>query len=286
MNPRNPQSTPELREATWRLWLAYRGTRYSGWQAQKNGVRTVQAEVEKALAHISTGPFTLRAAGRTDAGVHARGQALSVRLRCRLDERKMVLAMSSLLPDDISVTRADEMPARFDAKSHAIGKRYVYRIHQGLSASPFTRPLRWHIRRPLDLDAMIEAAGHFVGEKDFESFRSAQCDAAHARRMLWRVSVQPSRGGLAMDIRGNAFCRNMVRVMVGTLVEVGLGKIAAADLPAIFEARNRQHAGATAPAQGLFLDRVYYPDAMAGAEIPEGVEFPRYPVTEDFWPPT
>jgi tRNA pseudouridine38-40 synthase len=132
---------------------------------------------------------------------------------------------------------------------------------------------------------MQAAARDLVGELDFESFRSAQCDAAHARRTVWKVGVSQTRGGIVVEVRGNAFCRNMVRIMVGTLVEVGLGKRADNSLVALLAARDRRLAGVTAPAQGLFLERVFYPDEMEGAEIPSGVRFPRYPIEPGFWPP-
>ena len=289
----------DKRTVTWRLVVAYHGRHFLGWQAQA-GARTVQSVLEEALAALAGEPVPVRAAGRTDAGVHARGQVVSCRFASRVPAHKMVLALGSQLPEDVSVLRADEMPAGFDAKRHSVAKRYVYRVLNQTPKDPFWCDRTWHVRGALDVEAMRAAAAHFVGEKDFESFRSAQCDAVHARRYLWRVSVDSHSAGcgdagartaqsggslLEIDVRGNAFCRHMVRIIAGTLVDVGRGRYRADDIPRMFEARSRDAGGITAPAGGLTLEKVFYPDDMDGADLPPDARFPGWPTTAETWPP-
>lgn len=272
------------RTVTWRLRLAYHGGRFAGWQAQA-GERTVQQELERALAVLAGEPVVARAAGRTDAGVHARGQVVSCRFTSSVPARRMVLALNANLPDDVSALAAEEMPAAFDAKRHSIGKRYLYRVLTSVPRDPFDGGTSWHVKGELDVEAMRAAATYLVGEHDFESFRSVHCDAAHARRYLWLVDVRREGERVLVEVRGNAFCRNQVRVVAGTLVDVGRGRHAPDDVKRMLEARDRTQAGVTAPAHGLFLEEVYYPDALEHAGIPEGAVFPRYPVTSEMWPP-
>jgi tRNA pseudouridine38-40 synthase len=274
---------PERSERTWRLVVAYDGTRFLGWQKQE-GERTVQAVLEAALSAVANETVLCRAAGRTDAGVHARGQVVSTTFSSRVPEEKMVLALGSQLPDDVSVIRADIVRA-FDAKRYSVGKRYVYRIHNAPWRDPFRAPTSWHVRQKLDVDAMRDAAVHFLGERDFESFRSQHCEAAHARRYLWRSTIHVRGELLEYEVRGNAFCRHMIRCLAGTLVDVGRGRFTPDDVAVILEARDRTRAGVTAPALGLTLEEVYYPDALAHAEIPVDAMFPGYPVAPEDWPP-
>lgn len=273
----------ERRLRTWRLVIAYHGRRFVGFQAQE-GERSVQGELERALSALAGEPVRVRGAGRTDAGVHARGQVVSTRFASRVPTEKMVLAAASQLDDDLAVVRADEMFDAFDAKRHSIAKRYVYRIHTQAWRDPFGGSTSWHVRHRLDVDAMMEAAGAFVGELDFESFRSQHCDAAHARRFLWQSEIRQEQGQLVYEVRGNAFCRHMVRCLAGTLVDVGRGRFTPADMTRLLAARDRTVAGVTAPPQGLTLEEVYFPDAIAHAGIPAGASFPGWPVTPTSWP--
>ncbi len=270
--------------------VAYHGRRFHGFQVQP-GRRTVQGVLEAALVQLCGGaPVELRAAGRTDAGVHARGQVVSVRMTTGVPDGKMVLALASVLPDDVAVLRADRMPLGFDAKKFSIGKRYVYRVRNGVPRDPFVDEVAWHVRARLDLDALRTAAAHFVGEKDYESFRSTGCDAAHARRFLWRVDVAEEAlvtgRLLSIEVRGNAFCRHMVRTIAGTLVDVARGRYRVDDVPRMFAARARAQAGVTAPPQGLTLEEVWYPDTARGAGIPDDAVFPGWPIEPEDWPPS
>lgn len=273
--------TPKFQH-TWRLWIAYNGTRYCGWQFQPDQP-SVEAELQKALLKLTQENVILTVAGRTDSGVHARGQVVSCTFQSRFDGRGLVLALASVLPSDIAVWRADVVKSGFSAKRHSIGKRYVYRIRQALASDPFDLTTCWHFRQNLNIEAMQKAAMCLIGEHDFESFRSSQCQAEHARRYVWMLDVQSVKEGLTIDVRGNAFCHNMVRIIVGTLVDVGLGKIQSARVVEILASRNRLLAGRTVPARGLTLQEVYYADTLHSAQIPQGARFPRYPVTEEIF---
>lgn len=265
-----------------RLHISYVGTDFSGFQAQDNA-RTVEAELKKAIFAVTGQDVKVNVAGRTDAGVHARGQVVSIQLNTRLLPRQLTLALSANLPKDVSVWRIDQMPLGFDARRQSVGKRYVYRISQGLVADPFLAKNALHVRESLDVDAMATAAKYFEGEHDFSSFRGSLCNAAHAVRFIWQVGVKKLDSLIEIDVRGNAFCLNMVRIMVGTLIEVGKKKRVPEDVMRALLGKDRRLAGVTAKAHGLTLERVYYPDDLASADIPATATFPRFPVSDRSW---
>ncbi len=237
----------------------------------------MQQVLEEALTSLATEPVRVRAAGRTDSGVHARGQLVSATFSTRVPPEKMVLAAGSRLPEDVAVVNAAVVPDRFDARRDSIAKRYVYRVHNHPAKDPLHGDQRWHIRAALDVAAMRHAARALVGEHDFEAFRAADCQAAHARRYLWCVDVVDRAPLLEIDVRGNAFCKNQVRIIAGTLVDVGRGRLRAEDVAAILAARDRTLAGVTAPPCGLTLDEVYLAADAARAGIPPDARFPGWP---------
>lgn len=255
--------------------VGYDGTRFSGWQRQA-GQRTVQKCVEQALSTVARMPVAVRVAGRTDAGVHARGQRISCRWQLELPLDKLLRAMTALLPDDIVISALDTRPDDFEIKRDNLGKQYVYRIHSAAYRPLFLRPYVWHWRGQLDIDAMRSAAAHLVGEKDFDSFRNAGCQDKHAHRTIWSLGLEQKQELLEIEVRGNAFVRGMVRVIAGTLMDVGRGRLAAQDIPKILEARDRRCAGVTAPAKGLTLERVYLYEEEVQAEIPDWASWPGF----------
>lgn len=246
-----------------RLLIEYEGTRYVGWQAQENGP-SIQAEIVRAIAAISRESATLHVAGRTDAGVHALAQVANFRTESRIPAERFAPALNSVLPDDVSIHRSDEVPLAFDARHSARGKRYRYRVYHARQPASLESARAWYVRRPLVLEPMREAASMLVGELDFEAFRSAHCDAAHARRHMHSITVEAQPRppvGTTVDItfHANAFCRHMCRIIAGTLVEVGTGQRPAASVREALEKRQRALAGITAPAHGLTLLEVLYP---------------------------
>jgi len=241
-----------------KLVLSYDGTRYVGWQVQPNGP-SIQAEVERALGTLHKVPVRVTGAGRTDAGVHALGQVASFAVERPLPVSAYVKGMNALLPDDVAVREAEVREAPFDARRDARGKRYRYRIENLPTRSPLGRLQAWQVFRPLDVAAMQAAAAPLLGRHDFGAFRAADCEAAHALRELRRLDVLAHGDGrIEVVAEATAFLKHMVRNLVGTLVEVGLGARAAASMGDLLASRDRKLAGRTAPPQGLLLDEVFY----------------------------
>lgn len=241
-----------------KLILEYDGTRYVGWQVQRNGP-SVQAEVERALATLHRAPRRVTAAGRTDAGVHALGQVVSFPEAAPLPLAAYVKGMNALLPQDVAVRAASLEADAFDARRSASGKRYRYRIVNGATRAPLCRLQAWQVFRPLDLGGMRAAAAPLVGRHDFAAFQAADCEARHAVREVRRLEVLSGMGPeLAVVVEATAFVKHMVRNIVGTLVEVGLGRRDPAGTPGLLASRDRTQAGRTAPPQGLVLEEVFY----------------------------
>ena len=242
-----------------KLTVAYDGTAYAGWQVQPNGT-TVQAVMEEALAKILQEPVRLRAAGRTDAGVHAREQAVDFADSGRRDMETIVRGGNACLPEDIRILSAVEVPGRFNAQRDTKEKVYRYFLHLSPVASPFFSRYSWRIESPLDLDAVREGLSHLVGEHDFTSFRGQGCNARSPVRTIFRAEVAQHDvpGFLSIDVAGAGFLRHMVRNIVGTVVNAGKGKHSADRVGEILRARDRSAAGVNAPPHGLFLWHVSY----------------------------
>lgn len=246
------------RTKTFKLIIEYDGSGFHGWQRQKND-RTVQETIEKALLRMTREPVTLIGSGRTDAGVHARGQVASFQTASRLDATVFLNGLNSLLPDDVSICGCTQMADSFHARFDVRSKHYRYHILNRAIAPAIGRQFVWHIRKPLDTAAMLQAADHMVGTHDFKAFEGAGSPRAHTVRTITESTIKLSEGGrLTYDIRADGFLRFMVRNIVGTMVEVGWGKRSANDIPTILASKDRSQAGATAPPQGLFLMDVTY----------------------------
>ncbi len=240
-----------------RLTLEYEGTAYGGWQVQPNAP-TIQAALEQALAVMLKHPARVTGSGRTDAGVHALGQTANFRTGARIPLKGVLHGLNSLLPDDIAVRRADEMPPGFDSRRSVREKTYRYRIHVAPTPSAFARRTSWRVTVPLDLGAMARAAALMEGTHDFAAFRAAGCDAATTVRTVPSVRVEARGEFVEVTVRGNGFLRHMVRIMVGTLVEVGRGRMPPDRVGELLARPAREEAGPTAPARGLFLVEVRY----------------------------
>ena len=242
---------------TIKLIVEYDGTNYAGWQIQKNGV-AVQQVMEEALAKVLGAPARLYSSGRTDAGVHAKGMVAAFRTDRDIPLAAFSDGLNTLLPPDIAVREAEEATPGFDPRRDAKGKHYRYTILNSGRRSPLGRLYVWHLRGELDLGAMREAAMHMVGEKDFAAFRTTGCAARTTVREIFSVDVTSEGELILIDVKGSGFLRNMVRIMVGTLVEAGTGRLPAAAIPLLFGGKSGATAGMTAPPQGLCLVEVYY----------------------------
>ncbi len=243
-----------------KLVLEYDGTHYVGWQLQPNGP-SIQGRLKRALEELTGGPIDLFAAGRTDSGVHARGQVVVFDAPAKLPLRAYSMGLNGLLPDDVAVVSAEEVDPAFDPRRWARGKTYVYQISNRRSRSPLRRFSHWEIFQPLDLEAMKHAAVHLLGRHDFTSFRAADCEAKHPIRQITKAQLDGSVGNeILFTVEGTAFLRHMVRNLIGTLVTVGRGKHPAQWVKEVLESKSRDHAGVTAPAHGLTLMQVFYSD--------------------------
>lgn len=255
-------------ERSWKLTLAYDGTSYSGWQVQP-AATTIQGTVEDALAAVEGRPVKLAGSGRTDAGVHALAQVASCTLASPIPAHGLVKALNRLLPAEIRVTEARLVPEGFHARHWATAKTYEYRIQRAPICPPFdARFTYWH-PYPLDEDAMCVAALRLAGDRDFRSFASSDGDAEEStERSVYSSVLQREADLLVYRVRGSGFLYRMVRNFVGTLLEVGRGNLRPDDIDRILAARDRREAGPTAPARGLFLVSVEYPDETAAAKAP------------------
>jgi tRNA pseudouridine38-40 synthase len=245
----------------YRLTVGYDGAGYQGWQMQVVGTG-VQEILEKALAKLfSCGP-RVHSSSRTDTGVHAVGMVVHFEVpktEARMTPTKLVLAVNAHLPEDVRVLAASHPPQNFHARFDASGKEYRYLLWNHAAHHPLLRKQSWHVKKPLDLAAMRAAAKHFVGTHDFRSFRAnPDYDTAHTVRTLTAVTIRGTGPLHTVVIRGTAFLYKMCRGIVGTLVQVGEGRIQPDDIREILEGRDRRLGGMTAPAHGLVLWKVFY----------------------------
>lgn len=242
-----------------KITVEYDGSGFHGWQRQKCD-RTIQSEIEKAIANIVGEKVAVIGSGRTDAGVHALGQVANFRCDTRLNEAVFQKALNSLLPEAIVVRMCQQVDPGFHARYDARSKTYRYRIVNHPLPVAIGRQYAWHIRRPLNMNAMRAAAEVLLGRHDFKAFEGAGSPRSHTIRHVFKAQLRKENKAhyLAFEIEANGFLRFMVRNLVGTLVLVGCGKVSMKGFATILHSRDRRQAGATAPPQGLFLVKVSY----------------------------
>lgn len=240
-----------------KITIEYKGTNYHGWQRQNNAV-SIQEALEVAIEKITREKVTLTGSGRTDCGVHARGQVANFFSSTRIPADRLPSAINSQLPKDIVVVCCEEESEGFHSRYSAQGKEYSYTIYNKQYQSPFYSDTSWHIPYSLDLSKMIESCKYFVGTYDFVGFMSTGSSIKTTVRSIYTFELNHDNGIITFTTRGNGYLYNMVRIMVGTIVEVGKGKIQPNELPGIIASKERNNAGPTAPAQGLCLERVFY----------------------------
>ena len=235
--------------------IKYDGSAYHGWQYQLNGL-TVQETVENALSEACGERIRVTGCSRTDAGVHALDYVLNFRSETKIPVEKLPYALNYRLGDDITATEAWEVPEDFSARFSAKGKRYVYLIRNDVFRDPFMNRYSWHFPYELDFESMRRAAEHFVGTHDFKGFMAGGGQQKTTVRTVRLCSAEKRDSIIKVTVEADAFLYNMVRIIVGTLVYVGCGKIKEGDVPAIIESGDRKMGGITAPPQGLFLEKV------------------------------
>jgi len=257
-----------------RLTLEYDGAGFSGWQVQAGAVRTLQGELEAAVLRVTGVRTRAHGAGRTDAGVHAEGQVANLKLETALAAPALQRALNAVLPEGLAVVTAEVVEEGFHARYHARAKLYRYRIWNGTCPSPLRAARVWWVKPRLDAAAMASAGALLLGRHDFASFQDVGSDVESTIRTLARCDVlstpvaleSSARGEIEIQVEGSGFLRHMVRILAGTLVEVGTGRREPGSLPAVLAARDRRAAGPTAPPHALTLVRVSYSSEARASE--------------------
>jgi len=250
-----------IRMKNYKLIIQYDGTRYSGWQVQNHTDDTIQGKIENVLSQLYQKQLSISGSGRTDAGVHAYGQVANFHVEEATFSCAEILAnLNAHLPKDIAVLSVEEVDDRFHSRLSAKKKTYVYRIHTSPISSVFERKFVYNYPNSLDVDAMKEAASHLIGTHDFKSF----CGNRHMKkstvRSIYHIDFEVTDTEIRISYTGNGFLMNMIRILTGTLIEVGDGRRSPDSIPDILNALNRDAAGYTAPPQGLYLQEVFYED--------------------------
>lgn len=236
---------------------AYRGTNYHGFQIQNNAV-TVQEVLQKGVSVVLNEKVSIIGCSRTDTGVHANQFCFNVHTNSQINTRGFIRGVNGHLPDDISILSCEEVPENFHARFDCKGKEYIYKIHCSESKNPFASDLMLHYRRKLDLDAIRKASSYFVGTHDFSSFCADCTNVSTTIRTIYSLKIENYGDTVIVLVKGDGFLYNMIRIIVGTLIDVSEGRFLLDDIPEIITAKNRLRAGRTAMAHGLYLNRVFY----------------------------
>ena len=240
-----------------KLIIEYDGKKFGGWQKQPNKLN-IQGEIEKAIGEITGEEIELNASGRTDAGVHSLGQTANFKTNSAIDISKIPVAINSKLKQSIRIISAEEVDERFHARYSCTGKKYRYIINNSKYGSAIYRDLEYHMPIKLNVEDMKKAIKHFEGEHDFKGFKASGTSSKSSVRTIYSTKVIEEGEKIIIELEGNGFLYNMVRIIAGTIVEVGLGKIKPEEIPQILESKDRTRAGKTLPPQGLYLVEVYY----------------------------
>ena len=240
-----------------KLLIEYDGTNYAGWQNQDNAI-TVQEKLEYALREVTNEDIKLIGSGRTDAGVHALGQVANFVTNATIPADKYKYILNNVLPDDIAIIKSEEVDMSFHSRFSAKKKRYKYVIYTRKMPSPIHRNYSFHYKHDLDLDKMKKASKYFIGRHDFSSFKGRKSIVKSNIRTIYEIEIEETGDFIEITFKGDSFLKYMIRIIVGTLINVGIGKTTIDEIPYIISSKNRDKAGKTAPPQGLFLEKVYY----------------------------
>ena len=240
-----------------KLTIEYDGKDFNGWQKQPNKLN-IQGEIERAIENVTGEKVELIASGRTDAGVHALGQVANFKTNSNFPIEKFPIAINSQIKNSIRIKSAEEVDERFHSRFNCKRKTYRYVIDNSKYGSAIYRNLSYHVPTKLNVEKMKKAIKYFEGEHDFKAFKSSGTSSKSSVRTIYKAIIKEKNENIIIELTGNGFLYNMVRIIVGTLVEVGLGKIEPKEIPDIIESKDRQRAGKTLPPQGLFLLEVEY----------------------------
>ncbi len=245
--------------STLSMRIQYDGSGYHGWQRQSR-MKSVQGVLEKTLSKVFNQTIEIDGSGRTDSGVHALGQCFSFRVDLTMPIEKVKFVVNRRLPSDIYIESVTLETDAFHARYSAIGKTYVYKIYTNEARNPFLDKYSYHLTHNVDESAIREAMMHFIGTYDYKAFMASGSHAENTIRTIYRFDLESMENERVFTITGDGFLYNMVRIIIGSLIQVGTGKIKASDIPLIISSGDRNRAKYTAPAQGLYLKSVYYSD--------------------------
>ena len=240
-----------------KLTIEYDGKEFNGWQKQPNKLN-IQGEIEQVIERITGEPVELNASGRTDAGVHALGQVANFKTNSNIPIEKIPLALNTYLKKSIRIQKAEEVNERFHSRLSCKQKTYRYVINNSEYGTALYRNMEYCFPQKLDVEAMKKAAKYFEGEHDFKAFKASGTSAKSSVRTIYKATVDKNVDKIYIELTGNGFLYNMVRIISGTLLEVGLGKIKPEEIPEIIDSKDRERAGRTLPPQGLYLLNVTY----------------------------
>jgi tRNA pseudouridine38-40 synthase len=240
-----------------KLTIEYDGTHYHGWQSQINAL-AIQDVIQRAVEKLTNEKCSLTGASRTDVGVHAYGQTANFMTSSKIPADKFSFALNNLLPEDIVIRESVQVVDNFHSRYWAKGKKYRYLFYNAPFRSPIFRNRAFRVHRPLDFDAMQEAAGFMVGKHDFTAFMASGGSVKTTERTITQILLSKKDEVIELEVIGDGFLYNMVRIIAGTLADVGIGRIGATEIPEILKGLDRAKAGRTAPSHGLYLVEVYY----------------------------
>ncbi|WP_100406298.1 tRNA pseudouridine(38-40) synthase TruA [Bacillus solitudinis] len=240
----------------YKLVIQYDGGRYKGWQRLGNGENTIQGKIENVLSELVENKVEIIGCSRTDAGVHAFAQIANFKSSENLTESEVKHYLNRYLPQDISVTEVTLVNDRFHARYNAKDKTYLYKIWNEEHINPFMRKYSMHIEKKLEITKMRQASQYFIGEHDFTAFSNAKSKKKSMVRKVYAIDIEENAGFIEIKVRGNGFLYNMVRKMVGTLIDVGLGEIKAESIPEILKSQERNQTGRMADPGGLYLEKI------------------------------
>lgn len=238
--------------------ITYEGTRYQGWQKQDTSENTIQGKFEHLLSRMCEEEITIQGSGRTDAGVHALGQVANFHTHSQLSTEEMLAYINRYLPEDIAVVEINEVPERFHSRLNAKGKRYSYRVWNSGIPNVFYRKYAYTVEEALNLEEMRAAAKHLLGEHDFKAFTSTKKGKKSTVRRIDKIDIQKDGSLITFTFEGNGFLYHMIRILVGTLLEVGKGERKAVSVPEVLDSGKRELAGGLVPGKGLVLEEVFY----------------------------
>ncbi|MDP4120298.1 MAG: tRNA pseudouridine(38-40) synthase TruA [Bacillota bacterium] len=242
----------------YKLIIQYDGGRYRGWQRLGNCENTIQGKIESVLSELFGKRIEINGSSRTDAGVHALAQVANFKISNHFTESEVKSYLYQYLPQDISVKEVMFVPESFHARLNAKGKTYLYKIWNAEDTNPFMRKYSMHVEKTLNINKMKEASGYFIGRHDFTAFSNAKSKKNSMVREIYSFDIEKNNGFIEIRVHGNGFLYNMVRKIVGTLIEVGLGETDAESIPGIIESKERSLAGRVADACGLYLEKIEF----------------------------